>query len=97
MRRKMKDVPHARNRALVYSCALVGLTAYALPRLPELKPGLGGTFTVLWILVTALALSANIYFLVGADKERSRMLEELEILPQPEEPPRQMLRRRSLG
>ncbi|WP_197029244.1 hypothetical protein [Alicyclobacillus macrosporangiidus] len=93
MKRKMKDVPHAKHRALVYSGALVALAVYALPRLPDLRPGLGGTFTVLWILITALALSANLYFLVGADKERSRMLEEMEILPTPDEPARQGLRR----
>ncbi|SFU46618.1 hypothetical protein [Alicyclobacillus macrosporangiidus] len=96
MKRKMKEVPYTKHRAMVYSCALVGLAVYALPRLPALRPGLGGTFTVLWILVTALVLSANLYFLVGADKERSRMLEEMEILPAPDEPARQGLRR-SLG
>jgi len=79
VRRKSKDVPNAKNRAIVYSCALIALGAYAIPRLPRLEHGLPGTFSMIWILFALLAFSANIYFMVGADKERSRMLESHEI------------------
>lgn len=79
VRRKSKDVPNTKNRAIVYSCALIALGAYAIPRLPRLEHGLPGTFSMIWILFALLAFSANIYFMVGADKERSRMLESHEI------------------
>lgn len=75
MRRKTKDVPNARNRAVVYTCALVAMGAYAVPRIPKLQHGLPGSFSMVWILFALLALAANVYFMVGADKERSRMLE----------------------
>ncbi|KPV39912.1 hypothetical protein [Alicyclobacillus ferrooxydans] len=75
MRRKLRHVPHARNRAVVYTCAVVSMVAYAIPRIPKLEHGVAGTFSMVWILFAVLALAANIYFLVGADKERSRMLE----------------------
>ncbi|MCL6453301.1 MAG: hypothetical protein K6T78_06665 [Alicyclobacillus sp.] len=81
MRRKLKTVPHARNRAIVYSCALIAMGAYALPRIPKLEHGLPGSFSMLWILFALLALCANLYFLFGADKERSRMLEAQEVAP----------------
>lgn len=75
MRRKTRVVTHARRRAFVYGCALVALVVYGLPRIPALQRGLPGTFSLIWILFAGLALAANVYFLVGADKERSRMLE----------------------
>lgn len=77
MRRMQKQRPSQRT-ALIYALALVALLAYALPRIPALRPGLPGTFSVLWIIFAGLALAANVYFFVGADKERSKMLEELE-------------------
>lgn len=68
---------HARprkRRAFVYVCSLLALLIYALPRLPKLAHGISGTFSFLWILFASLALAANLYFLVGADRERSRLL-----------------------
>jgi hypothetical protein len=79
MRRKTRYVPNAKSRAFVYVCALIALLAYAIPRIPSLKPGLGGTFSMVWLLFVALAVASNLYFLFGADKERSKMLEVREI------------------
>ncbi|WDL95590.1 hypothetical protein [Alicyclobacillus sp. ALC3] len=75
MRRKTMTVSSPRRRAVVYTCALIALGVYGVPRLPELHHGLGGTFSVLWILFAGLAVAANLYFLFGADRERSRDLE----------------------
>ncbi len=75
MRRKLRYVPNPRSRAFVYTCSIVALAVYAVPRLPALHPGLAGTFSTVWILFAALAVASNLYFLFGADKERSRMLE----------------------
>ncbi|MBX5437159.1 MAG: hypothetical protein IRZ33_08075 [Alicyclobacillaceae bacterium] len=79
MRRKLRTVPYAKTRALVNACALVSLTVYALPRLPGLRSGVAGSFTVAWMLFVALAVAANLYFLFGADQERSRQLEMQDI------------------
>ncbi|MBX6351970.1 MAG: hypothetical protein IRZ10_01445 [Thermoflavifilum sp.] len=75
MRRKMRHVPYARQRAITYTCCLLAILVYAIPRIPPLAHGIAGTFSFLWILFAALAVAANVYFLVGADQERSRMLE----------------------
>jgi fructoselysine-6-P-deglycase FrlB-like protein len=75
MRRKLRRVPYARQRAITYTCCLIALLGYAIPRIPPLAPGVAGTFSFVWILFAALAVAANVYFLVGADKERSRMIE----------------------
>lgn len=75
-----------RSTAVVYTCALVVLGVYAIPKLlPELHPGIAGTFSILWILFAGLALAANLYFMFGADRERSRMLEEIETFQVDEE------------
>ncbi|MDQ0191496.1 hypothetical protein JI721_03395 [Alicyclobacillus cycloheptanicus] len=79
MRRKTLPGRTARRRAIVYTCALVALVAYGLPRIPALQHGLGGSFSVIWILFAGLAIAANLYFVVGADRERSRILEEREL------------------
>lgn len=79
MRRKMRHVPQAKNRAIVYTCSIIALVAYATPRIPALHHGMPGTFSMVWILFAILALASNVYFLVGADKERSRMLESQEL------------------
>jgi len=75
MRRKMAVLTRPKQRAVVYTCCALALVAYGVPKIPALHPGIGGTFTALWILFAALAIAANMYFLVGADRERSRMLE----------------------
>lgn len=75
MRRKISNVANGREKAFVYTCALVALSVYAVPRLPRMTHGLAGTFTVLWLLFVALCVGANLYFLIGADKERKRLLD----------------------
>ncbi len=69
-------VDKPKQKALAYTSGLLLLAGYGIPRMPEIHPGIAGSFVVLWILFTALTIAANIYFLVGADKERSKMLEE---------------------
>jgi hypothetical protein len=87
MRRKLRNVPNGKNKAFVYVCAVIALGIYGIPKIPSLHPGIGGTFSMIWILFGVLALAANTYFLVGADKERSRMLETHAIKSQgPREP-----------
>jgi hypothetical protein len=71
-------VHHAKRRAFANTCAIVALSVYGIPRIPRLHPGLDGTFSTVWILFAALAVAANLYFLVGADKERSQQLERQE-------------------
>jgi predicted anti-sigma-YlaC factor YlaD len=83
MRRKTRPDPAIRRRTLFYACAILAIMVYAIPRLPSLKPGLAGTFTLLWILFAGLAVAANLYFVFGADKERSRMLEEIAVYEAP--------------
>jgi hypothetical protein len=75
MRRKLPTVSNARNRAIVYASSLLALGIYALPKIPALQPGLSGTFSMVWILFAILALASNLYFMFGADQERSRLLE----------------------
>lgn len=76
VRRHIYTNTTARRRALVYLAALIAMAIYAIPQLPKLQTGLPGTFSMLWILFLALAIAANTYFMVGADVERRRMLEE---------------------
>lgn len=74
MWRKSLYVSNRRRKSFVYVCALVAMLFYAIPRLPRLQHGVAGTFAFLWIGFAGLVLAANLYFLVGADKERSRLL-----------------------
>ncbi|EPZ47482.1 MULTISPECIES: hypothetical protein [Alicyclobacillus] len=79
MRRKVANVANSRQKSLIYTCALIGLTVYGVPKLPKLAHGMAGTFTVVWLLFVALCVGANLYFLFGADKERKRLLEQQEV------------------
>ncbi|MCL6637123.1 MAG: hypothetical protein K6T26_04155 [Alicyclobacillus sp.] len=89
MRKSWRTVRRQRLRALLYTAALLVMSFYALPYLPSLHAGgWASVFTVLWLAYTGVALAANLYFLLGADRERSRMLEENEIL-QPVPAPRE--------
>lgn len=78
MRRKVGSVANGRQKSIVYTCALLGLTVYGIPRLPHMAHGLAGTFTTVWLLFVALAVAANLYFVFGADKERKALLERNE-------------------
>lgn len=78
MRRKVGPVANGRQKALLYTSALIGLTVFGVPRLPRLEHGEAGAFTLLWLLFVALCVGANLYFLFGADKERKQQLERQE-------------------
>lgn len=78
MRRKVGTVVNGRQKSLLYTAALVGLTVYGVPKLPQLAHGAAGTFTAVWLLFVALCVGANLYFLFGTDKERKRILERQE-------------------
>jgi hypothetical protein len=78
MRRKTMHFRKTKQKAVAYTVSLILLAVYGIPRMPKIHPGLGGSFVTLWILFVALAIAANVYFLVGADRERSRMLEVTE-------------------
>ncbi|GMA51552.1 hypothetical protein GCM10025857_29090 [Alicyclobacillus contaminans] len=95
----MRYVPAPRRRALVYAAAALALAVYGIPRIPALAPGVAGTFSMVWILFAALAIASNLYFLVGADRERGHQLAEGELRPaqRPAVPGRERgLRRRAL-
>lgn len=76
MRRKLAVVSHGKEKAVMYTCALLGLSVYAVPKLPHLTHGLPGTFSALWILTVAVVVAANLYFALGADRERKQLLEQ---------------------
>ncbi len=96
MKRMARRRPNRRT-AFIYTCALIALGVYAIPNLlPELHPGIAGSFSVLWILFAGLALAANLYFLFGADRERSRMLEEIEVYQVEQAEPEARIRQRAV-
>ncbi len=76
LRRKVKSMNRAKEKGLLYLISLLALAIYGIPHIPQIHPGISGTFSFLWIMLTALVIAANLYFLVGADQERSRMLDE---------------------
>ncbi|WP_367306938.1 hypothetical protein [Alicyclobacillus acidocaldarius] len=76
MRRKVGVPRQVRRYSAIYGLAALALAAYGVPRLPKLQHGLAGTFSALWLLLLALYMAANLYFLLGADRERARQLEE---------------------
>jgi len=80
MRRNLRSPANSRGRALIYLSSLIALVVYAIPKLPRLQPGIAGSFSMLWILLVCVAIAANLYFLVGADVERRRMLEEQAVM-----------------
>lgn len=96
MRRKTMAVTSPRRRAAVYTSALVALGVYGLPRLPALHHGLAGSFSVLWILFAGLAVASNLYFLFGADRERSRDLEMYSAQSEDKETKGRLVRGRSV-
>ncbi|MDI9260880.1 hypothetical protein [Alicyclobacillus sendaiensis] len=76
MRRKVGVPRQVRMYSAIYGLAALALAAYGVPRLPKLEHGLAGTFSALWLLLLALYIGANLYFWLGADRERARRLEE---------------------
>ncbi len=76
MRRKVGVPRQVRTYSAIYGLAALALAAYGVPRLPKLEHGVAGTFSALWLLLLALYIGANLYFWLGADRERARQLEE---------------------
>lgn len=48
----------------------LALLFYALPRLPQATWSLEGAFTIAWLSFSVLIIGANLYQLIGVDKER---------------------------
>ncbi|SIS55642.1 hypothetical protein [Alicyclobacillus vulcanalis] len=76
MRRRVGVPKQVRRTSAIYGLAALALAVYGVPRLPKLEHGVAGTFSALWMLFLALFIGANLYFLLGADRERARQLEE---------------------
>ncbi|SDW11062.1 hypothetical protein SAMN04489725_10261 [Alicyclobacillus hesperidum] len=86
VRRKVGVPRQIRRQSIIYTCAAIALGAYGIPRLPRMSHGIAGTFTAAWMLVLALSICANLYFVLGADKERKRLLEEQQYRTEAEAP-----------
>jgi predicted membrane protein len=64
-----------RNQALrsfMYMGLGLAMLFYAIPQLPGLSPSAAGVFSVVWLLFGILVIGANLYYLIGVDKERKR-------------------------
>ncbi|WP_018132004.1 hypothetical protein [Effusibacillus pohliae] len=59
-------------RSFVYMGLGLAMLFYAIPQLPKLSWSLAGAFSVVWLLFGVLAVGANLYYLIGVDKERKR-------------------------
>lgn len=58
------------KKSLLYLAIALGMIIYAIPRLPVLTLTEEGLFTLLWLSYALLALGANLYFLMGVDRDR---------------------------
>ncbi|MBL0386249.1 hypothetical protein JJB07_06230 [Tumebacillus sp. ITR2] len=57
-------------RAFVYLTAGLAMLFYALPRVPDVTMDISGAFTISWLAFAMLFIGANLYYLIGVDKER---------------------------
>ncbi|MFC4767793.1 hypothetical protein [Effusibacillus consociatus] len=62
-------------RSFVYMGLGLAVLFYAIPQLPEVSWSAGGVFSVVWLLFGVLIIAANLYYLIGVDKERKRRLQ----------------------
>ncbi len=64
------------NRALsaTYVLLSTGIMVIAVPRLPRLSVNTGGVFAICWIAFALAVLAANLWFAVGADRERRALM-----------------------
>jgi hypothetical protein len=60
-------------RAFVYLTLGLAMLFWALPNLPAVTLSLQGVFTVSWLLLVLLTISANLYYLIGVDREEQAM------------------------
>ncbi|MGZ4032765.1 MAG: hypothetical protein ACXVDJ_09510 [Tumebacillaceae bacterium] len=56
-------------RAFIYLTLGLAMLFFALPRLPHVTASVEGAFTVSWLLFAMLIVGANLYYLVGADRD----------------------------
>jgi hypothetical protein len=56
-------------RAFVYLTLGLAMLFFALPRLPHVTMSLEGAFTLSWLLFAMLIVGANLYYLIGADRD----------------------------
>ncbi len=54
----------------LYVLAVLGILYVMLPRLPHFLRGQAGVFTIVWVSFALLVMGANLWFVLGADKER---------------------------
>lgn len=59
-------------RSFIYMGLGLAMLFYAIPQLPSLSWSAEGVFTVVWLLFGILVVGANLYYLIGVDKERKR-------------------------
>lgn len=57
-------------RAFVYLTVGLAMLFYALPRIPDVTMSSRGAFTIMWLAFAMLFIGANLYYLIGVDKER---------------------------
>ncbi|MCI0182461.1 cbb3-type cytochrome c oxidase subunit I [Sulfoacidibacillus ferrooxidans] len=66
-----RPTKHAKKSvSLAYVIAVLGMLYLMIPRLPRFMWNQSGAFMILWIGFALLVMGANLWFLVGADKER---------------------------
>jgi hypothetical protein len=56
-------------RAFVYLTLGLAMLFWALPNLPAVTLSAKGAFTISWLLLALLTISANLYYLIGVDRE----------------------------
>jgi TRAP-type mannitol/chloroaromatic compound transport system permease small subunit len=55
----------------------IAMVVYAVPKLPAFSLSAAGFFTLVWLLFALLVIGANLYYLIGVDRE-SRQETEIE-------------------
>lgn len=56
-------------RAFIYLTMGLAMLFYALPRVPEITMSMEGAFIISWLSFAMLFIGANLYYLIGADRE----------------------------
>jgi hypothetical protein len=59
-------------RSFVYLTMGLAMLFYALPNLPTVTFSIAGVFTASWLCFALLIVGANLYYLIGADKEQQK-------------------------
>lgn len=64
-------------RSFVYLTIGLAMMFYALPNMPDVTMSLAGAFTVSWLAFALLMISANLYYLIGVDREQRASRERI--------------------